>query len=37
MTKLVLSGNEAVACGCYEYGLHVAAVYPGTLVRIVIS
>jgi len=28
--KTILSGNEAVARGCYEYGLHVAAAYPGT-------
>jgi len=28
--KVILSGNEAVARGCYEYGLHFAAAYPGT-------
>jgi indolepyruvate ferredoxin oxidoreductase alpha subunit len=28
--KTILSGNEAVARGCYEYGVHVAAAYPGT-------
>lgn len=28
--KAILSGNEAVARGCYESGLHVAAAYPGT-------
>ena len=28
--KKILSGNEAVARGCYEYGLHIAAAYPGT-------
>lgn len=28
--KQILSGNEAVARGCYEYGLHVATAYPGT-------
>ena len=28
--KTVLSGNEAVARGCYEYGVHVATAYPGT-------
>ncbi|MBN2415750.1 indolepyruvate ferredoxin oxidoreductase subunit alpha [bacterium] len=28
--KAILSGNEAVARGCYEYGLHVATAYPGT-------
>ncbi len=28
--KTLLSGNEAVARGCYEFGLHVAAAYPGT-------
>ncbi len=26
----ILSGNEAVARGCLEYGLHVATAYPGT-------
>ena len=29
-SKQILSGNEAVARGCYEYGLHVATAYPGT-------
>lgn len=28
--KAILSGNEAVARGCYEYGVHVATAYPGT-------
>jgi indolepyruvate ferredoxin oxidoreductase alpha subunit len=28
--KALLSGNEAVARGCHEYGLHVATAYPGT-------
>lgn len=28
--KSILSGNEAVARGCYEAGLHVATAYPGT-------
>jgi len=28
--KTLLSGNEAVARGCYEYGVHVATAYPGT-------
>ncbi|MFO7889217.1 MAG: indolepyruvate ferredoxin oxidoreductase subunit alpha [bacterium] len=28
--KEILSGNEAVARGCYEYGVHFAAAYPGT-------
>ncbi len=28
--KSIMSGNEAVARGCYESGLHVAAAYPGT-------
>ncbi|MBN2104787.1 indolepyruvate ferredoxin oxidoreductase subunit alpha [bacterium] len=28
--KRILSGNEAVARGCYEAGLHVATAYPGT-------
>ena len=28
--KAILSGNEAVARGCYESGLHVATAYPGT-------
>ncbi len=28
--KEILSGNEAVARGCYEHGLHFAAAYPGT-------
>jgi indolepyruvate ferredoxin oxidoreductase alpha subunit len=30
MTKRVLSGNEAVARGAWEAGVHVAAAYPGT-------
>ena len=28
--KAILSGNEAVARGCFEYGVHVATAYPGT-------
>ena len=28
--KVILSGNEAVARGCYEFGVHVATAYPGT-------
>jgi indolepyruvate ferredoxin oxidoreductase alpha subunit len=28
--KAILSGNEAVARGCYEAGVHVATAYPGT-------
>jgi indolepyruvate ferredoxin oxidoreductase, alpha subunit len=28
--KLLLSGNEAVARGCYGSGVHVATAYPGT-------
>lgn len=28
--KLFLSGNEAIARGAYEYGVQVAAAYPGT-------
>jgi len=28
--KFILSGNEAVARGCYEYGVHLASAYPGT-------
>ena len=28
--KKILSGNEAVAQGCYEFGVHVATAYPGT-------
>lgn len=30
MSKELLSGNEAVARGAYEYGVRVAAAYPGT-------
>ncbi|MCD6097640.1 indolepyruvate ferredoxin oxidoreductase subunit alpha [bacterium] len=30
MAKVVLSGNEAVARGAYEAGVHVATAYPGT-------
>lgn len=30
MEKSILSGNEAVARGCFEHGLHVATAYPGT-------
>ena len=28
--KQIMSGNEAVARGCYEAGVHFAAAYPGT-------
>lgn len=28
--KKILSGNEAVARGCYEYGVHIATAFPGT-------
>ncbi|MCK5147698.1 indolepyruvate ferredoxin oxidoreductase subunit alpha [bacterium] len=28
--KMIFSGNEAVARGCYEHGLHIATAYPGT-------
>ncbi len=28
--KVLLSGNEAIARGAYEYGVHFAAAYPGT-------
>ncbi len=28
--KVLLSGNEAVARGCYEHGVKVATAYPGT-------
>ena len=30
MSKQIMSGNEAVARGCYEAGVHFAAAYPGT-------
>jgi len=30
MSKVIMSGNEAVARGCYEAGIHFAAAYPGT-------
>ena len=30
MSKLFLSGNEAIARGAYAAGCHVAAAYPGT-------
>lgn len=30
MSKIIMSGNEAVARGAYEAGCHVAAAYPGT-------
>ncbi len=30
MTKALLTGNEAIARGAYEYGVAVAAAYPGT-------
>ena len=29
-SEVILSGNEAVARGCWEYGVHVACAYPGT-------
>ena len=28
--KRILSGNEAIARGAWEAGVHVAAAYPGT-------
>ncbi len=28
--RVLLSGNEAVARGCYEHGVRVAVAYPGT-------
>jgi len=28
--KVLLSGNEAIARGCYEHGVKVASAYPGT-------
>jgi indolepyruvate ferredoxin oxidoreductase alpha subunit len=28
--KYLLSGNEAIARGAYEYGVQVATSYPGT-------
>ncbi len=30
MKKVLLSGNEAVARGAYEAGVHIATAYPGT-------
>lgn len=30
MSKVIMTGNEAVARGAYEAGCHVAAAYPGT-------
>ncbi|OEH86949.1 indolepyruvate ferredoxin oxidoreductase subunit alpha [Desulfuribacillus stibiiarsenatis] len=30
MAKQLMSGNEAIARGAYEYGVRVAAAYPGT-------
>lgn len=30
MSKMIMSGNEAVARGAYEGGVHFAAAYPGT-------
>ena len=30
MNRQIMSGNEAVARGCYEAGVHFAAAYPGT-------
>jgi indolepyruvate ferredoxin oxidoreductase alpha subunit len=30
MMKKLLSGNEAVARGCFEYGVEFCAGYPGT-------
>ena len=28
--KKIMTGNEAIAQGAWEAGLHVAAAYPGT-------
>ena len=28
--KKLLTGNEAIALGAYEAGIHYAAAYPGT-------
>lgn len=28
--KKIMTGNEAIARGAWEAGLHVAAAYPGT-------
>jgi len=28
--KVLLSGNEAIARGAYEYGVRLASAYPGT-------
>lgn len=30
MEKVLMTGNEAIARGAYEYGVRVAAAYPGT-------
>ena len=30
MTKMLLTGNEAIALGAYEHGVQVASAYPGT-------
>jgi len=30
LKKVLLSGNEAIARGCYEHGVKVASAYPGT-------
>ena len=30
MSKILLSGNEAIARAAYAAGCHVAAAYPGT-------
>ena len=30
MTRVLMSGNEAIARGAYEYGVKVATGYPGT-------
>ncbi len=30
MAKRIMSGNEAIARGAYEAGIHVASAYPGT-------
>ena len=29
-SKKMLSGNEAIACGAYDFGIRVASAYPGT-------
>ena len=30
MGRIFIEGNEAIARGAYEYGVHIAAAYPGT-------